>query len=165
MWWSLELNRDIYLKKCCTLWLHMPLFQPTGSDILYRPRFSNTCWWSDSKKSVIHRIIWLCIRSEVGKTSRTLKMYCCYRIAEHRSTIRSKNMNYPVAIHFVCSYFLSKMHLNWEGVIPSRRDKVDVLLSRRQHYWIHHLRTLPPHELNIDHDLVLSVMDHHLLDM
>lgn len=78
-------------------------------------------------------------------------MYCCYRIAEHRSTIRSKNMNYPVAIHFVCSYFLSKMHLNWEGVIPSRRDKVDVLLSRRQHYWIHHLRTLPPHELNIDH--------------
>lgn len=63
----------------------------TGKDIQIKGKIScNTT-------SVIYLLTCPCGKSYVGKTSRALKT----RIAEHRSTIRCKNLNYPVAAHFV----------------------------------------------------------------
>ena len=107
---------------------------------------------SCSTKSVIYLISCACGKSYVGKTSRALKT----RIAEHRSTIRCKNMNYPVAAHFAeANHPISSFrYIGIEHVtLPPRGGNLDLLLSRREHFWISYLKTLAPHGLNLDYDL------------
>ncbi len=70
----------------CTLFKH----PHTGKSIPIKGMIS--C----KTKAAIYLITCPCGKSYVRKTSRELKT----RIAEHRSTIRCKNMNYPLAVHF-----------------------------------------------------------------
>ncbi|KAJ0063651.1 hypothetical protein NL108_004773 [Boleophthalmus pectinirostris] len=107
---------------------------------------------SCNTKSVIYMITCPCGKAYVGKTSRALKT----RIAEHRSTIRCKNMNYPVAAHFVdFNHPISSLrYIGIEHVeLPPRGGNLEMLLSKREHFWIHHLKTFTPHGLNIEFDL------------
>ena len=107
---------------------------------------------SCSTKFVIYLITCPCGKSYVGKTSRSLKA----RIAEHRSTIRCKNLNYPVAAHFVeFNHPISSLrYIGIEKVsLPPRGGDLENLLSKREHYWIYHLKTLTPHGLNVEYDL------------
>ncbi len=73
----------------------------------------------------------LCILSDVhvGKTSQQLKQ----RISEHKSDIRRKDMNYPVAAHFLsfnhvsCLRFLE---IEKVSVLPRGGDTETLLLRR-----------------------------------
>lgn len=103
-------------------------------------------------KSVIYLITCPCGKSYVGKTSRELKV----RIAEHRSTIRCKNLNYPVAAHFVeAGHSVSALkYIGIEKVsLPRRGGNLERLLSQRENYYIHFLRTLAPFGLNVEFEL------------
>ncbi len=85
-------------------------------------------------------------------TSRELKTH----IAEHQSTITQKNLNFPVAAHFVESNhpITSLTHRGIEKVSLHRRGgKLDNLLSRRENFYIHYFRTLLPHGLHVEFDL------------
>ncbi len=65
-------------------------------------------------------------------------------------------MNYPVAAHFVEADFpiSSLRHIGIKKVTLSPRGgDLEVLLSRREHYWIHRVTTLSPHGLNIEYDM------------
>lgn len=118
----------------------------TGKEIKIKGKIS--C----STTFVIYLITCPCGKSYVGKTSRSLKT----RIAEHRSTIRCKNLNYPVAAHFVeFNHPISSLkYIGIEKVVlPPRGGDLDNLLSRREHYWIYHLKTLTPYGLNVEYDL------------
>lgn len=103
-------------------------------------------------KSVIYLITCPCGKSYVGKTSRELKV----RIAEHRSTIRCKNLNYPVAAHFVeAGHSVSALrYIGIEKVsLPRRGGNLERLLSQRENYYIHSLKTLVPFGLNVEFEL------------
>ncbi|KAL2102084.1 hypothetical protein ACEWY4_003845 [Coilia grayii] len=103
-------------------------------------------------RSVIYLITCPCGKSYVGKTSRELKV----RIAEHRSTIQCKNLNYPVAAHFVeAGHSVSALrYIGIEKVsLPRRGGNLARLLSQRENYYIHFLRTLTPFGLNVEFEL------------
>ena len=93
-----------------------------------------------------------CGKAYVGKTKRALKV----RIAEHRSSIRCKNITYPVAAHFVeANHTVSSLHyIGIEHVpMPRRGGDIDSLLLKREAEWIYKLKTLAPQGLNLDFDL------------
>lgn len=103
-------------------------------------------------KSVIYLITCPCGLSYVGKTSRELKT----RIAEHHSTIRCKNLNYPVAAHFLEHNhpFSSFRYIGIENVsLPRRGGDLEMLLAKRENFYIHFLKTLTPHGLNTEFEL------------
>ena len=107
---------------------------------------------SCNTKGVIYVIYCPCGKYYVGKTMRALKT----RIAEHRSSIRCKNLLYPVAAHFVeAGHSISSLrYLGVEKLpTPRRGGDFDNSLLKREAWWIHSLNTLAPNGLNIDFDL------------
>uniref|UniRef100_A0A674E9P8 Reverse transcriptase domain-containing protein n=1 Tax=Salmo trutta TaxID=8032 RepID=A0A674E9P8_SALTR len=105
-----------------------------------------------STKAVIYLITCPCGKNYVGKTKRELKV----RISEHRSTIRCKNLTYPVAAHFLeAGHSISSLrYIGIEHVtLPRRGGDLDNLLLKREAAWIFNLKTLAPFGLNIDFDL------------
>ena len=105
-----------------------------------------------STTGVIYLLTCPCGKAYVGMTKRELKV----RIAEHRSTIRCKNMNYPVAAHFAeANHPVSSLrYIGIEKVnVPRRGGDIEQLLLKREASWIYQLKTLSPMGLNIDFDL------------
>ena len=91
-------------------------------------------------------------KAYVGQTKRQLKQ--C--IAEHRSSNTCKNIDYPVAAHFVdANHPISS--LKYTGIehiaLPRRGGNIEILLLQREAYWRSYLKTLTPSGLNIDFDL------------
>lgn len=83
----------------------------------------------------------------MGKTSRQLKQ----RISEHKSSIRRKDVNYPVAAHFL-SFNHDVSSLRFCGIekvsMPPGGDDIELLLQRRELFWIFTLQTLSPMGMN-----------------
>ena len=107
---------------------------------------------TDRKIPVRGIITCSCGKAYVGQTKRQLKQ----RIAEHRSSIRCKNIDYPVAAHFVEANhpIFSLKYTGIEHVaLPRRGGNIEILLLQRDAYWISYLKTLTPSGLNIDFDL------------
>ena len=107
---------------------------------------------SCNTKGVIYLLTCSCGKAYVGCTKRELKV----RIAEHRSTIRCKNMTYPVAAHFVeANHPVSSLHyIGIEKVsVPRRGGEIEQILLKREAFWIQSLKTLSPFGLNVDFDL------------
>jgi len=69
------------------------------------------------------------------------------RIAKHQSTIRCRNMNYPLASHRTefNHPITSLCYIGIERVLLPRRGDLDQILLKRKAYWIH--------KLNVDFDL------------
>ncbi len=107
---------------------------------------------SCTTKAVIYLITCPYGKSYVGKTSRELKT--C--IAEHRSTIRCKNMNYPLAVHFL-DFNHPITSLRYTGIMKisslRRGGDLDQILFKKEAFWIHKLKMLTPYGLNVDFDL------------
>jgi len=83
----------------------------------------------------------------VGKTSRQLKQ----RISEHKSSIRRKDENYPVAVHFsACNHDVSTLcFCRIEKVnVPPRGAIIELLLLKSGLFWIFTLQTLSPRGMN-----------------
>lgn len=101
---------------------------------------------------VVYTLTCPCGLMYVGKTTRQLKQ----RISEHKSTIRRNDRDYPVAVHFN-----DKGHdiatLRFCGIervdLPRRGGDHDLLLRRREAYWIFTLETLMPRGLNDEFNL------------
>jgi len=96
---------------------------------------------------VVYLIRCPCGLGYVGKTSRQLKQ----RISEHKSLIRRKDTNYPVATNFLT--FNHDVSSLWfcgiEKVsMPLRGSNVELFLQRRDLFWIFTLQTLSPRGMN-----------------
>lgn len=96
---------------------------------------------------VVYLIRCPCGLGYVGKTSRQLKQ----RISEHKSSIRRKDVNYPVAAHFL-SFNHDVSSLRFCGIekvsVPPRGGDIELLLQRRELFWIFTLQTLSPMGMN-----------------
>jgi hypothetical protein len=103
-----------------------------------------------STKAVIYLITCPGGKSYVGKTKRKV------RISERRSTIRCKNLTYPVAAHFLeANHSISSLrYIGIEHVtLPGRGGDLDNLLLKREDAWIFNLKTIAPFGLKVDFDL------------
>lgn len=96
---------------------------------------------------VVYLIRCPCGIGYVGKTSRQLKQ----RISEHKSSIRRKDLNYPVAVHFLTLNH-DVTSLRFCGIekvtLPPRGGDIELLLQRRELFWIYTLQTLSPMGMN-----------------
>ncbi len=98
-------------------------------------------------KHVVYLIWCPCGLGYVGKTSRQLKQ----RISEHKSSIRRKDVNYPVVAHFLAlNHDVSTLQFcGIERVnVPPRGGDIEVLLQQRELFWIFTLQTLSPNGMN-----------------
>ncbi len=96
---------------------------------------------------VVYLIRCPCGLGYVGKTSRQLKQ----RISEHKISIRRKDVNYPVAAHFLAlNHDVSTLcFCGIEGVnVPPRGGDTELLLQQRELFWIFTLQTLSPNGMN-----------------
>ena len=123
--------------KKCTTYQH----PHTGQTIKIKGTI--TC----SQKNIIYMLTCPCNLAYVGKTTRSLKI----RIAEHRSSIRTKDQRSPVASHFMeAGHSVSTLrYIGIEHVKkPRRGGNIDTLLLRRESFHIHKLDTMHPRGLN-----------------
>ncbi|CAB1351387.1 unnamed protein product, partial [Coregonus sp. 'balchen'] len=93
------------------------------------------CDISWKTKGVIYLMTCSCRKAYIGQTKRQLKQ----PIAEHHSSIRCKNTDYPVAAHFVeANHPISSLkYIGIEHVtIPKRGCNIKTLLLQRKAYWI-----------------------------
>ena len=92
-----------------------------------------------------------CDKVYIGKTTHPLKQ----RISEHKSSIRRKDVKYPVACHFNNhSHPISSLRFQGiEQITLQRGGDVDRSLCQRELYWIHTLESLQPLGLNEDFDM------------
>lgn len=90
----------------------------------------------------------------VGKTSRQLKQ----RLSENKNSIRRKDANYPVVAHFLALNHVSTLHFcGIEKVsMPPRGGNIELLLQRRELFWIFTLQTLSP--IGINDEVLFNVM-------
>ena len=105
--------------------------------------------------NVIYMITCPCGLAYVGKTTRKLKQ----RISEHKSSIRRNDREYPVAVHFNdAKHNISSFR--FQGIeqiqMPPRGGDIDLLIKRREAYYIFTLQTLAPKGLN--DEFALNVM-------
>lgn len=96
-----------------------------------------------------------CDKIYIGKTTRPLKQ----RISEHKSSIRRKDENYPVACHFNdLSHPLSSLRFQGiEQVTLHRGGDIDRKLCQRELFWIYTLNALQPSGLNEDFDMSVFI--------
>ena len=81
-------------------------------------------------------------------------------MSEHKSSIRRKDPNYPVAIHFnEANHDISTFRfVGIEQVkLPRRGGNLDALLKKREAFWIHSLQTLV-HPKGLNDELLLNIM-------
>lgn len=105
-----------------------------------------------SSTHIVYTLTCPCGLVYVGKTTRQLKQ----RISEHKSTIRRNDRDYPVAIHFNdLKHDISTLRFcGIEQVrLPRRGGNHDLLLKRREAFWIYTLQTLAPKGLNDEFNL------------
>ncbi|KAL7370285.1 hypothetical protein ABVT39_024899 [Epinephelus coioides] len=89
----------------------------------------------------------------VGQTKRPLKQ----RISEHKTAIRTGNMDYAIAKHYAEANHGSPSSLRFCGIekitIPTRGGDVLKKLAQREMFWIYILNTMAPNGLNDDFSL------------
>ena len=89
-----------------------------------------------------------CGLAYIGQTKRPLKV----RIGEHKTAIRTKNLEYAMARHYLQANHGSPASLKFWGIeritAPSRGGDIINKLLRREAHWIHNLDTLEPNGLN-----------------
>ncbi|OCT71500.1 hypothetical protein XELAEV_18034476mg, partial [Xenopus laevis] len=103
-------------------------------------------------KFVVYPLVCLCGLIYVGETRLQIKTH----ISQHRATISRSNTKLPVSKHFV-----EKGHSDSElkfMVLEEVRTHMgggdhELLLRKREAWWIHQLNTLAPNRLNKDYDL------------
>ena len=97
---------------------------------------------------VIYMLRCMCGLSYIGQTKRQLKI----RIGEHKTAIRTQNMEYAMARHFKEANHGSPASLKFWGIekitAPPRGGDIINKLLRRESFWIHTLNTLEPNGLN-----------------
>ena len=112
---------------------------------------------------VVYMIQCPCGLAYIGKTTRKLKQ----RISEHKSSIRRNDREYPVAIHFNdAKHDISSFRfMGIEQIqMPPRGGDLDLLLKRREAYWIFTLQTLAPKGLNDEFALSVMLWSVYLVD-
>ena len=84
----------------------------------------------------------------VGQTKRSLKI----RIGEHKTAIRTGNLEYAMARHYIQANHGSPASLKFWGIekVSSLLRGGDIIkkLLRREAHWIYTLNTLEPSGLN-----------------
>ncbi|XP_026098621.1 uncharacterized protein LOC113069710 [Carassius auratus] len=102
---------------------------------------------------VVYRLECTCGCFYIGLTKRRLRD----RVAEHRYAIRTGNMNYPMAKHYIDAKHGSDSTLRVVGIEAVRLDARggDIIkrLKQRETYWIYSLRATSHRGLNEDFDL------------
>ncbi len=125
-----------------------PLFQSTP--LRQKHPYKGVISWHTTR--VICSIFCPCGKYYIGKTTHSLKVHK----AEHRSSVRCKNLIYPVAAHFAeAAHSTSSLrYIGIEKVAHLRRGgDFNKLLLKREAFWIYSLNTLAPNGLKIDFDL------------
>ena len=90
-----------------------------------------------------------CGKAYVGQTKRCLKV----RISEHKTAIRTANIEYAMAKHYLEAEHGSASSLRFVGleqVTTTRGGNLPKLLSQREMFWIYELNTMQPQGLNDD---------------
>ena len=97
---------------------------------------------------VVYMLKCPCGLAYIGQTKRPLKV----RIGEHKTAIRTKNLEYAMARHYLQANHGSPASLKFWGIeritAPSRGGDIINKLLRREAHWIHNLDTLEPNGLN-----------------
>lgn len=92
----------------------------------------------------------------IGETTQKVKD----RIARHKYSIRDKLLQLPLGRHFLeKGHSISQLkYMVLEGISKNRRgvDR-ELVLRKREVYWIHFLNTIAPKGLKTDLDLYLFV--------
>lgn len=111
-------------------------------------RYSISSFINCNSTHIVYLLKCPCGLVHVGQTKRQLKL----RIAEHKTAIRTKNITYAIARHYVQANHCSPASLRFWGIekvtIPSRGGDVIRKLLCREAYWIYLLDTLEPSGLN-----------------
>lgn len=97
---------------------------------------------------VIYMIKCVCSKIYIGQTKRALKV----RIAEHKTAIRVKNMDYAIARHYAAANHGTVSSLKFCGIekvsLSVRGGDIVNKLLRREAYWIDTLNSVEPNGLN-----------------
>ncbi|OCT87843.1 hypothetical protein XELAEV_18021543mg [Xenopus laevis] len=106
-----------------------------------------------NSNNVIYMLQCPCNLQYVGRTNRKLKI----RIGEHMNNIKKGLMTHSVSAHFKTHHNSDPSLLQFTGIILKkihwRGSNIVNVISREETLWIHKLKTLAPHGLNIDIDL------------
>ena len=116
-------------------------FQSTVTGQSYTVLTSATC----KTKNLVYLIeCRKCRKQYVGETENALHI----RLNGHRSDIRTNKTEKPVAEHFnLPGHYMENLTIM--VIEKIRKDDVQ-LRRRRESYWIHHLRSMAPEDLNLD---------------
>ena len=102
---------------------------------------------------VIYMLSCPCGLAYVGQTKRPLKQ----RISEHKTAIRTGNMDYAIAKHYAEANHGSPSSLKFTGIerieMPTRGGDILKRLAQREMQWIYTLNTMTPNGLNDDFSL------------
>ena len=102
---------------------------------------------------IVYMLVCPCGQAYVGKTKRPLKQ----RISEHKTAIRTGNMDYAIAKHYAQANHGSPSSLRFYGIeqvtMPTRGGDILKKLSQREMFWIYTLNTMTPNGLNDDYSL------------
>lgn len=103
-----------------------------------------------STERVIYELICPCGMIYIGKTKRKLKI----RIGEHLTSIRKKEDDRPVALHFLNFHQANPAGLKVRGIyalkLSNRRGDFDRILLQKEKMWIFRIGSLSPVGLNTD---------------
>ena len=125
----------------------------TFRDVFSNKTYHITSFINCNTTHVVYRLECSCGCFYIGLTKRRLRD----RVAEHRYAIRSANMNYPMAKHFIEAQHGSDTTLRVSGieVISSDTRGGDRIkrLKQREAFWIYTLKATYYPGLNEDFDL------------
>lgn len=108
-----------------------------------------------STSCLIYMITCPCPKIYIGKTKRQLKV----RIGEHLREINDKTKipEKPLAKHFAQYYGGSSWAMKVKGIyilkLPPRRGNFDLILQKKEKWWIYCLKSLKPVGLNTELNL------------
>jgi hypothetical protein len=131
--------RQINCKTCKTHTHNDTLFHSTKTRKTYNIKGVSSC----NTKNIVYLITCKkCQLQYVGETSRTLRE----RLNEHRSAIKTKNINSPIGIHFN----LANHSITDLGIIIIEKITHDNSSLRKncEKHWQRKLKTIYPHGLN-----------------
>ena len=100
--------------------------------------------------NVVYMLTCPCGKAYVGQTKRCLKT----RISEHKTAIRTGNIDYSMAKHYLEAQHGSPSSLRFVGLeqvaLTTRGGNLPKMLSQREMYWIFELNPMQPQGLNDD---------------
>lgn len=103
-----------------------------------------------STTQVVYMLTCPCGKAYIGKTKQRLKI----RIDKYIGSIRKKNDECPLALHFLQFHNGNPDWLNIKGIyalnFPLRRGDFDCILTQKEKMWTFHMGTLMPNGLHTE---------------